>query len=166
MTDETRSDRTQTILLWLFPATYLIHISEEYWGGGGFSAYMARTRGVNLPPSRFLWMNGIGLALMVLGVVLAQRYRFPLWLLACFGAITMGNGLSHTINSAVSRQYNPGVVSGLLIWIPLGLVTLLYLKRKMPPRSYWTAMAIGFGILVVVALLALSGGNPLSLLSR
>jgi hypothetical protein len=164
--DETGSDKTLTILPWLFPATYLVHIAEEYWGGGGFSAYLARARGVNLPVSRFLLMNGIGLALMVLGVVLARRFNFTHWLLACLGAVVLGNGVSHTINTLVSREYNPGLVSGLLIWIPLGLLTLLYLKRRMAPRRYFVAMAIGLGILAIVAVMALSGGNPLSLLSR
>jgi hypothetical protein len=158
-----RSDKVKTFLPWLFPATYLLHIAEEYWGGGGFSAYVARTRGVNLPPSRFLLMNGIGLALMALGVVLARRFGFRDWLLACYGAVTMGNGLSHTINAIVSREYNPGLISGLLIWIPLGLLTLLYLKKQMPARRFWPALAIGLGILIVVALLTLSGGNPLNL---
>ena len=163
MADETRWAKLKSILPWLFPATYLLHIAEEYWGGGGFPAYIARTRGVNLPPSRFLLMNGIGLALMALGVVLAQRYKFRDWLLACYGAVTMGNGLSHTINAVVSREYNPGLISGLFIWIPLGLLTLLHLKQKMAPRRYWMAMAIGLTILVIVALMALSGGNPLNL---
>lgn len=166
MAVETRSDKAPEILPWLFPATYLIHIAEEYWGGGGFSAYMARARGVNLPASRFLWMNGIGLGLMILGVVLARRFNFTYWLLACLGAVVFGNGVSHTINTILSREYNPGLVSGLLVWIPLGLLTLLYLKRRMEPRRYLVAMAIGLGILVVVAVMALSGGNPLSLLHR
>jgi hypothetical protein len=166
MADDIRSDKTLRILPWLFPLTYLLHIAEEYWGGGGFSAYMARTRGVNLPPSRFLLMNGIGLGLMVLGVVLARRFKFTHWLLACFGAVTVGNGLSHTINSIATREYNPGLVTGLLIWIPLGLLTLFLLKSKMARRRFWTAMAIGLGILLIVMLLTLSGGNPLSLLPR
>lgn len=159
MTDETRSDQSSVILLWLFPATYLIHIAEEYWGGGGFPAYVARTRGINLAPSRFLLMNGIGLALMSAGVVLSRRYGFARWLLVCYGMVTMGNGLSHTINTVLTREYNPGLVSGLLIWIPLGLVALIHVKGQMPPRRYWTALAIGIGILGVVALLTMSGGK-------
>jgi Protein of unknown function with HXXEE motif len=166
MVDENRSDRTLAILPWLFPLTYLLHIAEEYWGGGGFSAYMARTRGVNLPPTRFLLMNGIGLGLMIVGVVLARRLRFTHWLLACFGAVVVGNGLSHTVNSVATREYNPGLVTGLLIWIPLGLLTLFYLKGRMARRRFWAAMVIGVGILLVVMLLTLSGGNPLSLLRR
>lgn len=166
MADETHPEKTPGILPWLFPLTLLLHLAEEYWGGGGFSAYIERTRGINLPPSRFLLMNSIGLGLMVLGVVLARRFAFTHWLLACYGAIVFGNGLSHTLNGIVTREYNPGLITGLLIWIPLGLWTLLYLKKKMPRRRFWTAFAIGFAILIVVVLLTLSGGNPLSLLSR
>ncbi len=159
MTNETNRDRRATLLLWLFPATYLIHIAEEYWMGGGFSAYVARVRGVNLPPSRFLLMNGIGLALMILGVVLSERFKFSQWLLVCLGMVVMGNGLSHTVNSLVTREYNPGLISGLLIWIPLGLTALLHARKKMAGRRYWVALLIGIGILLVVALLTLSGGR-------
>jgi hypothetical protein len=166
MANETRADKTISLLLWLIPATYVLHIAEEYWGGEGFPAYIARTRGVHLSPSRFLLMNSIGCALMVLGVVLAHRYKFRQWLLVCLGMVVMGNGLSHTVNSIVTREYNPGVVSGLLIWIPLGLMSLVYAKRGLAGRKFWVALAIGIGILLVVALLALSGGNPLSLFSK
>lgn len=158
MADETRSDKSVTLLPWLFPVTYLIHIAEEYWGGGGYSRYM-KLYGVELPPWRFLVLNSIGLALMVLGVVLARRYRFSQWLIVCLGALVIGNGLSHTITAARRHEYNPGLVSGLLIWIPLGLAMLFYVKRRMAARRYWIALAVGIGIQVVVALLALRGGK-------
>jgi hypothetical protein len=45
-------------------------------------------------------------------------------------------------------------------------VSLIYAKRKLAGRKFWVALAIGIGILLVVALLALSGGNPLSLFSK
>ena len=166
MADVTRSDKTITLLLWLIPATYLIHIAEEYWGGEGFPAYIARTRGVTLAPSRFLLMNGIGCALMVLGIVLAHKLGFTNWLMVCLGMVVMGNGISHTVNAALAREYNPGLISGLLIWIPLGLVSLIYVRRNLRGRRYWIAIGIGIAILATVALLALSGGNPLSLFKR
>ena len=166
MTEDSRSEKTISLLLWLIPATYVLHIAEEYWGGEGFPAYIARTRGAHLTPSRFLLMNGIGCALMLLGVWLAHRYKFKQWLLVCLGMVAMGNGLSHTVNSILTREYNPGVVTVLLIWIPLGVVSLIYAKRKLAGRKFWVALAIGIGILLVVALLALSGGNPLSLFSK
>ena len=166
MADETRFDRWETLLLWLFPVTFLVHIAEEYWGGGGFSAYISRTRGVNLPPTRFLILNGLGCVLIVVGIILARRLRFSQWLLVCLGTIVLINGFSHTINSIVTAEYNPGVVSGLLIWIPFGAVVLFRLKKRMRARRYWTALAVGVAIHGVVTLLALTGGNPLRLLAR
>ena len=160
MTSDTRPDRPAlTWLLWLFPLTFLIHIAEEYWGGGGFSAYLARARGVNLSPTKFLVMNGIAWALMLLGVVLARKLRFSQWLLVCLSTVVLINGLSHTINTIVTGEYNPGVVSGLLIWIPLGLATLFRLKKEMQGRRYWIALAVGVAIHGVVTLTALTGGK-------
>jgi Protein of unknown function with HXXEE motif len=160
MTSETGYDRATIIWLWLFPLTFLVHIAEEYWGGEGFSAYLARARGVQLSPTRFLVMNGIGWVLMIVGVILARKLGFAQWLLVCLGMVVMGNGLSHTINTLVTGEYNPGVISGLLIWIPLGAATLLRLKKEMQGRRYWVALAVGIAIQGVVALMALTGGKP------
>jgi hypothetical protein len=69
------------------------------------------------------------------------------------------NGLSHTIKTILGAAYNPGVVSGLLIFIPLGAAMLIYLKRRMRGRRYYGAMLVGAAIHGVISLLALSGGS-------
>jgi hypothetical protein len=159
MSNETQTNAPQSFWLWLFPLTFMIHIAEEYWGGGGLPAYMLRTRGVNLSPNRFLLMNGIALALMLLGVVLARPLKFPEWLMACLATVVMLNGLSHTVTTLVRAEYNPGVASGLLIWIPLGVLMLWRLKKTMQGRRYWLAVAVGVAIQGIVSLLAISGGK-------
>lgn len=159
MAEETFAGACAALRLWLFPATYLIHVAEEYWGGGGYSAYMLRTRGVELAPTRFLVLNGIGLALMVLGVVLARQLKFSGWLGVCLATLTLANGLSHTIQTLRTSEYNPGLISGLLIWIPLGAFLLLHQRGNMRSRRYWSAFAVGAGIQVCVSLLAISGGK-------
>lgn len=148
-----------TAWLWLFPVTYLIHIAEEYWIGGGYFAYLARTRGVNLTPARFIFLNGIGCALIVIGIFIAQRLKFPEWLLVCLGAVVAGNGLTHTVTALRAAEYNPGLASGLLIWLPLGAATLWVLRGRMRRRRYWSAVAIGVAINVVVSVLALNSGK-------
>ena len=79
------SDTTTTIWSWLFPVTYLIHIAEEYWGGGGYSAYLLRLRGVHLSPTRFLLAQSIGVILVVVGIMLARRFNFPHMMLVILG---------------------------------------------------------------------------------
>jgi hypothetical protein len=160
MVDEIISGSMTRIRLWLFPVVYLLHIAEEYWAGGGYVAYVARTRGVNLSSTKFLVLNGIGWALMALGVSLARRLGFSEWLLVCLATVILINGLSHTITALVRFEYNPGLVTGLLIFIPLGAAILIYLSRRMSGRRYLGAMAVGACIHGVIFLLAATGGTP------
>jgi hypothetical protein len=159
MADETSSKALTSIWLWLFPVVYLLHIAEEHCGGSGFSAYVARTRGVNLSPSKFLVMNGIGWALMMGAMLLAVRLKFSQWLMVCLATAFFINGLSHTINALLRAEYNPGLVSGLLLFIPLGALMLARLKGRMRGRRYFGAALTGAAINGVVLWLALGGSQ-------
>lgn len=158
MADETSTKAITSLWLWLFPVAYLLHVAEEYWVAGGFSAYVARTRGVNLSPEKFLIMNAVGWALMIVALLLAVRLKFSQWLMVCLAAALLLNGLSHTINGVARTEYNPGLVSGLLLFIPLGVVVLARLKGKMRGRRYVGALLVGVLINGVVIWLALGGG--------
>ena len=124
---------------WLFPVSYLLHIAEEYWGGEGYSAYLLRLRGIQLSPARFLVIQAIGLALMTLGVILARRLKFPNLLSVILGSVILVNGLTHTALSLAYTEYVPGLITSILLWIPLGIVTLLGLRRTMRQARYWIA---------------------------
>ncbi|MGB7923340.1 MAG: HXXEE domain-containing protein [Pyrinomonadaceae bacterium] len=150
---------TDMLWPWLFPLAYLAHIAEEYWGGDGYSAYLSRTKGVDLTAARFLFMTGIGLALMIAGIPLARMLGFPQLTMVILGTVFVVNGLSHTISGALKARYNPGLVTGLLIWIPLGLVTLVQLRGRMSAARFLTAILIGVAIQGVVSLLSLRGGR-------
>jgi hypothetical protein len=152
-------DTTITIWSWLFPATYLVHIAEEYWGGEGYSAYLLRLRGVHFSPQRFLLIQSLGVVLMVTGVILARRFGFTQMMLVIFGAIVLVNGLTHTVTSIRHEGYGPGLISCLVIWIPLGLITLFRFKGRISEGRYWTGVAIGIGVNGIIAVLTLRGGR-------
>ena len=157
--DSDLPDIAITIWSWLFPATYLIHIAEEYWGGEGYSAYLLRLRGVHLSPPRFLVIQSLGFVLMVTGVILARRFGFPQMMLVILGAIVLVNGLTHAVTSVRHRGYGPGLVSSLVIWIPLGLITLFQFKGIISERRYWTGVVIGVGVNGIITVLTLRGGR-------
>jgi Protein of unknown function with HXXEE motif len=163
MVDKIASGAALKIWLWLFPVVYLLHIAEEYWAAGGYVAYVARTRGVALSSTKFLLLNGIGWALMTLGVGLARRLGFTEWLLVCLATVILINGLSHTTSAVLRVEYNPGLVTGLLIFIPLGAAILFYLSKRMRGRRYLGALVVGVLIHGVIFLLAATGGNPAKL---
>jgi hypothetical protein len=148
-----------TLWSWLFPVTYLLHIAEEYWGGEGYPAYILRLRGVHLSPTRFLVLQSIGFVLLVLGLFLARRLGFQHTMLVILGATVLVNGLTHTLTSISIGGYGPGLLSSIFIWMPLGIATLIWTRDRMSQRRYWLAIAIGFGINGIIAVMTLRGGR-------
>lgn len=153
------SQSSITIWLWLFPITYVIHIAEEYWGGEGYVAYLFRLRGVRMSPARFLFLQSIGLVGMSVLVVLSQLLNFRQFMLAMLGTITLLNGITHTVTAISHQGYGPGLVSCVLTWIPLGLVTLIFVFGQTSIFSYVTAVAIGVAMIGFIAALTMRGGR-------
>lgn len=151
-----KSHASVTLWSWLFPLTFLIHIAEELYGGEGYPAYLRRLRGVELTPTKFLVGQAIGLALIILGIFIARRLDFPRQLLVILGTVVAVNGLSHLITSVYYGGYGPGLISGVAIWIPLGLATLIRFKTSMQPHRYWLYVLLGIGINVAIAVFTLN----------
>jgi len=133
-----------TTWLTLFPLTYLAHISEEFWGGGGYSKYLLTNFSVELSPQRFLLLHALGVFLMGLGVVLGIAFRFPLTMVAILSAIILGNAFVHAIRSVHSRMYTPGLITAVLLWLPLGIVSLLAAWPFTSAGKLTVALASGF----------------------
>ena len=146
--------------LWLFVGTYVVHILEEYWGGEGYSAHLLRTTGVYMSPSRFLIVQAIGVALMVIGVLVAKRLRFPNALAIIYAATVLGNAVMHMVNSLRTFEYEPGLISSIVVWVPLGLFTILYFRHYvLNARRFWISIAIGVVINVAIGVITLRGGR-------
>ena len=154
-----RSYNAVNLLSWLIPITYLIHIAEEYWGGEGYPAYIYRLRGVYLPPSRFLVAQALGFVLVVLAVILARHFHFPTMMLVILCTTVMGNAVTHIYSALTTLSYNPGLLSSVLIWLPLGIFVLVRFRREVSPQRYWLAIAIGAGINLAIAVITMRGGR-------
>jgi uncharacterized protein with HXXEE motif len=153
------STRLTAILLWVFPLTYLIHIAEEYWGGEGYPAYILRLRGVHLSTTRFLAAQSVGFVLVTIGVLLARKLHFPQMMLIVMGTIVLVNGLTHTVTALTSRTYGPGLVSSILIWMPLGLFILIRYRQAVSRKRYWLAIAVGVSVNVIIGIFTMRGGR-------
>jgi hypothetical protein len=150
----------KSILPWLFLLAYLIHISEEYLGGGALqTGFNANLKGVNLTASQFLIVNGIVFLLFLLLIFLAQKFKFPDWLSVCLGTIILINAISHTVSTVTMAEYSPGLITGLLIFMPLGGLSLFGLRARMSARRYLIAIAAGIATHGVVTLITLRGND-------
>lgn len=134
--------------LWIFLLVYPLHIIEEIRGVGGF-------RGINLSLKQFFILSGAACLLMAIGILLAHRFRFPQLLEIIFGTVFLLNGVSHIINCAVIRGYDAGVITGTLIMIPIGVMSLVRLRNSMRRLRYLAGVGLGLMVQMIITMLAL-----------
>lgn len=134
--------------LWLFVLVYPLHILEEFRGVGV-------SHGINLSLKHFLILGVAGCLMMVGGILLSIRFRFPQLLEIFFGTIVVLNALSHVINCVIIRGYDSGVITGTLIFIPLGVTSLIRLRNSMRWPRYSVGVAFGLVGQVIITVLAL-----------
>jgi hypothetical protein len=141
----------------LFPATYALHILEEWRGGEGFPAWFARLTGIELAAGEFLLWNVVALLLMSASIVLTMRLKSFGWLLLAYGTAFLLNALSHLCASLYTTSYSPGLVSSLLLWLPLGALTLLRFRKTLNRRARRAGLLLGLLIHCIVLALTLLG---------
>jgi len=145
--------------VWFFLAIYIVHIAEEFFAGITLARGRRQMYGVNMTPRQFLAVNSIAIVLIATGMYLALVFRFPQWLLVSMATVVLINGFSHTITSACRSEYNPGLITGILIFIPLGVVTLLRLNESMSLRRFFVAVLVGIATHAIISLMGSKGGK-------
>jgi len=133
--------------LWIFPLAYLLHVIEEFRSVGP-------SHGINVSLRTFLILSTVAWLLMTCGIVLAHRFGFPHFMGVCLGATVFLNGLSHIINSLVYGRYDAGLISGSVIFIPLGLATLISLRNSMRRQRYIVGLILGVVIQAIALIIA------------
>jgi hypothetical protein len=125
--------------LWLFPATYAVHVLEEGLTGERFYRWIGHASGRVLDPPSFWLVNGVLWALMVIVIVCARKRVELGWIMATvLGTVAVVNGVGHAVGTAMVRSYSPGLVSGVLLWVPLGSWTLWHSRRAISGPSSTT----------------------------
>jgi hypothetical protein len=138
----------------LFPVTYLAHIAEEYFGG--FPVWASHFLRFHLRVEDFLLLNTIAWLLMLCCSIISTRYRL-IWLMVPFAAAVFINGCAHTIASMITLSYSPGLVTGLMLWLPLGAITLRRSYRVLSHKIFWSGVGVGVLLHLTVTLNAIIG---------
>jgi hypothetical protein len=110
-------------LLWLLAAAFAIHIAEEWIGG--FPEWVARIASRPMPNGAFLIINGIAMALMIVGVRAAIRSERSGWIAVTIATIALVNTLAHLAGAILTRSYAPGLISAVVLYVPLGTLTMM-----------------------------------------
>jgi hypothetical protein len=139
--------------IWLYPATYLLHILEETFTGERFYNWIRRIVGRRVPARAFLVLNACFFALMIAAVSILQAGGWG-WLLPALGTITAVNGFGHFIGSLATRSYSPGLITGILMWLPLGIAGLTLSRSALSAEAWWLGVAAGAiasGLIISIA---------------
>ena len=111
----------KTLVLWLPIVAVVAHVIEEFvWPGGFVQWYRNYPPGFSATVSvRFLVIvNFVFAALALLPPVLGSTdLGFAWWVVVA--AIAGMNGLFHLFASFQTRSYSPGLVTGLVLYLPL-----------------------------------------------
>jgi len=128
--------------LWIFAVVLVIHLTEEFWGGMR-SFDRDKLHGLDLSRGGFIRTNLVAIGGLLALSVMAVKMGFPQFLLVSLGAFVLINATRHVIKSAREISYSPGLITGLLIFLPLGALTLIRLEPRMSGFRYSAAIAAG-----------------------
>lgn len=138
----------------LLPVAVAAHIAEEWYGG--FTVWASGNLGIGIGDGRFLVVNAIGLILAAIGAASAYRDRRAAWIGVAMAALVGLNTVVHMTLSIITGTYSPGTVTGVLLYIPLSAVILVWAVRHLSRRVVGGAVLCGVVIHAVATLSALS----------
>ena len=130
---------------WMMIAAYVIHVIDESLLGGSFVEKVRTHWWPQYSWRKFFWFNGVYFVVMFASVVLFDTLGghwviLPLaWVIERFC-----NSIWHVWWTIHFREYSPGLVSCVLIWIYTYFV--VFYRTPEPfftPADLWAALAIG-----------------------
>lgn len=134
--------------------TYAAHIAEERWGGMGFPAWVSLHTGLVMTTPVWFRLN-VGFYLAMAGAVVAGWLSKPAqWLLLPLATVVLINGMAHLVTSVLTLSYSPGLVTGVLLWIPLGIAILRAGRPRWPRPAFLSGIGLGVVLHIIVPLTA------------
>lgn len=135
--------------LYLHMAAVGVHQFEEYVWPGGFRDFLASVFPVEManetiPSATSLEILNVAGFLPLFAIWGWLGIKRP-WLGLALLFLTFGNGWFHLTYAVTRFTYNPGTVTGALLFIPLGLFGLRHAIRAddVTPRQLVAALALG-----------------------
>jgi len=116
------------------------------------------------PDGAFLGANALFWVLMATAAVLVLRRPTRAPLVVALATVVTINATLHLGGTVLNASYSPGLITGVLLWLPLGVVALVRGHRLLSERDFRSGVLIGVVAHVFVPLvgvgfvLALGGG--------
>ena len=121
----------------LVPVSLLAHQLEEYFGS--FPVWFSGLLNADHSNQDFILINTIGLFLIT-ALVLFFVFSRNNMILVVLGTIALLNGILHLALSIFTISYSPGVITGVVLFLPLGAV--IYKKMILPGSSLFPLLLV------------------------
>jgi hypothetical protein len=134
-------------LLWAPLGATVAHIVEEFVWPGGFLRWYQRYRGPGVSRVTPGFLTIINLVLLAAcahaAFSVGEPFGVSYWI--TIAAILASNGLWHLWSAVKVRAYSPGMVTGLLLYVPLAVYgcTHFLWAGSVPLENAATALLIG-----------------------
>ncbi|MEM9783974.1 MAG: HXXEE domain-containing protein [Pseudomonadota bacterium] len=162
--DPPRLDDVRLVAV-VMAAAYMAHQYEEHWidllgrvyplrqvlNDMLSAAYGPEAASAMTPEALFIINTSIVWLIALLAVLRAEAQVFPALAMAGIMAV---NGTGHIVAALVSLSYNPGLLTGILLFLPLSLAFYATLLRRGMATFAMVAAAIGWAVAAHVLLFA------------
>lgn len=136
------------LVFWLPSIFVVLHIFEEFVWPGGFSAWFKCYRAENA--ISFTPIFALRVNALLIAATLVLGWMGPTWsrgasLWLTLAALLAGNALFHLVGVLRLRRYSPGVVTGVLLYLPLAVWGFWYFTRSGEASSQLALTSFALG---------------------
>ena len=140
-------------MAWLLPIALLTHQLEEYFGN--FPLWYSNLLNVEMSNQDFILINGFGLFFITI-YCLSYLFNKNNLILVAMGTLVFVNGITHLVISIFTLNYSPGTISGVLLFLPLGIIIYQRISPQLRSVDNIIGMAIGIVILFTASMIAMN----------
>jgi hypothetical protein len=139
-------------LLWLLPLAYALHILEEWFAG--FPEWVALVVGSPLPRTVFVIINAIAMTAMIAAIRAATAREDYGWMGIAAASILFVNAFAHVLGSVATKSYSPGLISGVVLYLPVAGLVLLRAWSQAQRGAFARGIAVGVAVHAAVFVVA------------
>lgn len=126
---------------------YLFHQGEEHLGDRFRLDINSLFGGDVLSPAAAFWINAIGVWAVDLVSILLAVFVAPAWGVIAVD-LAIFNGVTHVLAFLARRRSNPGLITSIVLFLPIGGTALWMLSQT--PGMTVAMQGVGFGTALVV----------------